>query len=181
MTFEEYLEFEKTSEVRHEFVDGFVFAMAGANNIHNLIAGSIFARVYLAATKAACRAYMNDMKLRTPSDKGYYPDVFVTCGKDDFDTNVKTTACFIVEVLSDSTQDVDRDEKWHNYRAMSSLKSYVLISQKKKRVEIYQKQNDDTWLYEVLEDTGTVTLPCINLELALGDIYENIDFSKQDL
>jgi Uma2 family endonuclease len=95
MSFDEYLEFEKTSEVRHEFADGFVFAMVGASNVHHLIASSVFARTYLAATRAGCRAYMDDMKLRTPSDKGYYPDVFVTCDPKDFATDLKPTACFI--------------------------------------------------------------------------------------
>jgi Uma2 family endonuclease len=180
MTFEEYLEFEKTSEVRHEFVDGFVFAMAGANNVHNLIAGSVFARAYLSATKAGCRAYMNDMKLRTPSDKGYYPDVFVTCDPKDFETNIKTTACFILEVLSDSTQDIDRDEKWHNYRAMASLQSYILVSQKREFLEVYQKQADGTWRYKVLEDEGILSLPCISLQVSLEEIYENINFSQQE-
>jgi Uma2 family endonuclease len=180
MSFEEYLEFEKTSDVRHEFVDGFVFAMAGASNTHNLIAGSVFARTYLTATKAACRAYMNDMKLRTPSDKGYYPDVFVTCDPKDFTTDIKTTACFILEVLSSSTQDVDRDEKWHNYRAMVSLQTYVLVSQKRKFLEVYQKQVDGTWLYEVLENEGILSLPCINLQISLEDIYENVTFNQQE-
>jgi Uma2 family endonuclease len=180
MTFAEYLEFEKTSEVRHEFVDGFVFAMAGANNAHNVIAGNVFAHVHAAARKVSCQAYINDMKLKTPSEKGYYPDVFVVCDEHDLNTDVKTTACFIIEVLSDSTQDIDRDEKWHNYRAISSLQSYLLVSQKTRRVEMYQKQEDGTWLYEVLENTGSLTLPCISLELSLKEIYENVDFSKQE-
>jgi Uma2 family endonuclease len=180
MTFEEYLEFEKTAEVRHEFVDGFVFAMAGASNAHNLIAGSVFARTYFAATKASCRAYMNDMKLRTPSDKGYYPDVFVTCDPKDFTTDIKTTACFILETLSDSTQDVDRDEKWHNYRAVTSLQTYVLASQKKKFLEVYQKQSDGTWLYEVLDEQGTLSIPCIALQITLEEIYENVNFSQAE-
>jgi Uma2 family endonuclease len=116
MTFEEYLEFEKCAETKHEFVDGFIFALAGANNAHNVISGSVFLNVGVAARAAQCRAYINDMKLRTPKpdSHGYYPDVFVTCETDDFNANVKTTACFIVEVLSKSTEDVDRDKKLQN-------------------------------------------------------------------
>jgi Uma2 family endonuclease len=181
MTFEEYLEFEKTSEVRHEFVDGFVFAMAGANNAHNVISGNIFASIHSATRKAKCQAYMNDMKLRTPGDKGYYPDVLVVCEKDDLNTNVKTTACFIVETLSDSTQDIDRGEKWENYRKTQTLQSYILVSQKKKLIEVYKRQRDGSWLYSVLEhDNDLLPLPCINLELSLGEIYENVDFSTQE-
>jgi Uma2 family endonuclease len=178
MSFDEYLEFEKTSEVRHEFADGFVFAMVGASNVHHLIASSVFARTYLAATRAGCRAYMDDMKLRTPSDKGYYPDVFVTCDPKDFATDLKPTACFILEILSDSTQDVDRDEKWHNYRVLASLQTYGLASQKSKFLESYQKQPDGTWLYEVLEGEGRLSIPRIGLEMSLEDIYENVNFSQ---
>jgi Uma2 family endonuclease len=79
---------------------------------------------------------MNDMKLRTPCDKGYYPDVFVTCDPTDFTTDIKTTACFILETLSDSTRDIDRDEKWHNYRLVTLQKTYVLAWQKSKFLEV---------------------------------------------
>ncbi len=180
MTFEEYLEFEKHADIKHEFVDGFVFAMAGANNVHNVISGNIFLKVGNAARAAKCRAYINDMKLRTPEpdNEGYYPDVFVTCDTDDFETNVKTTACFIVEVLSKSTEDVDRGEKWQNYRKMNSLKAYILVSQKQKYIEVYRLMSDGTWRYEALENEGTLELPCLNTSLTLAEIYEDVDFTK---
>jgi Uma2 family endonuclease len=122
------------------------------------------------------------MKLRTPEpdSHGYYPDVFVTCETDDFNTNVKTTACFIVEVLSTSTEDVDRGEKWKNHRKLSSLQAYVLVSQKQKYVEIYKRMSDDSWRYEVLENDGTLELPCVNSLMTLDDIYEDLDLSVVD-
>jgi Uma2 family endonuclease len=182
MTFEEYLEFEEHAETKHEFVDGFIFAMAGANNRHNIISGNVFAFARVAARTAQCRAYMNDMKLRTPEPErhGYYPDVLVTCTPDDFNTNVKTTACFIVEVLSKSTEDVDRGEKWQNYRKLPSLQAYILVSQKQRYVEIYRRMTDGSWRYEVLENEGTLELPCVNASMTLDDIYEDVDFSVQD-
>jgi Uma2 family endonuclease len=75
-------------------------------------------------------------------------------------------------------QDVDRDEKWHNYRVLASLQTYGLASQKSKFLESYQKQPDGTWLYEVLEGEGRLSLPCIGLEMSLEDIYENVNFSQ---
>ena len=182
MTFEEYLEFEERAEAKHEFVDGFIFAMAGANNAHNLISGNIFAIARAAARITQCRAYMNDMKLRTPEpeSQGYYPDVLVVCTPDDFNTNVKTTACFIVEVLSKSTEDVDRGEKWQNYRKLSSLQAYVLVSQKQKYVEIFRRMADGSWRYEALENNETLDLPCINASMTLDDIYEDVDFSARE-
>jgi Uma2 family endonuclease len=182
MTFEEYLEFEKHAEVKHEFVDGFIFAMAGANNKHNIISGNVFALARVAARATQCRAYMKDMKLRTPEpdSHGYYPDVFVTCDSDDFNTNVKTTACFIAEVLSTPTEDIDRGEKWQNYRKLSSLQAYVLVSQKQRYVEIYKRMTDGSWRYDALENDGILELPCVNASMTLDDIYEDVDFSVQD-
>jgi Uma2 family endonuclease len=178
MTFEEYLEFEKNSEIRHEFVDGFVFAMAGATNVHNTLSGNIFFAAKAGARNTNCRAYVSDMKLHTPEPegKGYYPDVFVTCDRDDFDTNVKTTARFIAEVLSKSTEDIDRGEKWQNYRKINSLKAYILVSQKQKYIEVYRLMTDGTWRYEVLESEGTLELPCINTSVTVEEIYENVTF-----
>ncbi|MGL4611787.1 MAG: Uma2 family endonuclease [Trueperaceae bacterium] len=182
MTFGEYLELEKRAETKHEFVDGFIFAMAGANNKHNLISGNLFASARVAARNTQCRAYTSDMKLRTPepNSHGYYPDVLVTCTPDDFNTDVKTTACLIVEVLSKSTEDIDRGEKLQNYRKLPTLQAYILVSQKKRYVEVYRRMNDNTWLYETLEDTGSLELPCLNHFISLDEIYEDIDFSAQD-
>jgi Uma2 family endonuclease len=182
MTFEEYLEFERRADTKHEFVDGFVFAMAGANNIHNTISGNIFFVAKAGARKTRCRAYSSDMKLRTPEPegKGYYPDVFVTCDDSDFDTDVKSTACFIVEVLSKSTEDIDRGEKWQNYRKLNSLQAYILVSQKQKYVEVYRLMPDGTWRYEVLEGEGALDFPCINASITLEEIYEDVNFTKSE-
>ena len=154
--------------------------MARANNAHNVISGNVFLSVGVGARSAQCRAYINDMKLRTPKPEGhiYYPDVFATCDSDDLNTNVKTTACFIVEVLSTSTEDVDRGEKWQNYRKIPSLQAYVLVSQKQKYVEVYRRMTDGSWHYEFLENDGALDLPCINTSLTLKEIYEDVDFTK---
>jgi Uma2 family endonuclease len=179
MTFEEYLEFEQCAETKHEFVDGFVFAMAGATDRHNHLTGSIFARAYLAALNTQCYIYKENMKLRTPDGTGYYPDVFAVCDANDADAMVKTTACFIVEVLSDSTEDLDRGEKWGRYQKLPSLQRYILVSQETKRLEVYTRQQDHTWLYEVLEDEDRLKLPCINASITLSEIYERVTFNKQ--
>ncbi len=182
MTFGEYLEFEKRAETKHEFVDGFIFAMAGANNIHNVISSNIFLKVGVAARAAKCRAYINDMKLRTPEPetRGYYPDVFVTCDPDDFNTDIKTTACFILEVLSKSTEDIDRGEKWQNYRKRASLQAYLLVSQNQRYAEMYSRMADGSWRYEALENDGTLELPCVNTSITLEEIYEDVDCTARD-
>ena len=171
MTAAEYLDFEAKAQVKHEFVDGFVFAMAGAGNAHNLISGNIFAQVRLAARDSACRAYISDMKLAVSDDTYYYPDVFVTC--DDLDANIKQNACFVVEILSDSTSDIDRGEKLRNYRKLSSLQAYILVSQKNELVEVYRRLDDGSWRHDIVEE-GSIELPCLGLELSLEDIYEDV-------
>ena len=173
MTAEEYLEFEAKARVKHEFVDGFVFAMAGAGDAHNLISGNIFAQVRFAVRNSTCRAYMGDMKLAVSGDPYYYPDVFVTCDEDDLGNDIKKNACFVVEVLSDSTADIDRDEKLHNYHKLASLQAYFLVSQKKRLIEVYRRSEDGSWRYNIVEE-GSIELPCVGLELSLEEIYEDV-------
>ncbi|MEM6430280.1 MAG: Uma2 family endonuclease [Deinococcota bacterium] len=174
MTVEEYLEFENGAEFKHEFVDGFVFAMVGGTEAHNLISGAIYTRARLAAVGKPCRAYMESVKLSVPSGNYYYPDVFVSCDEDEFGKDIKTTACFIVEVLSDSTNDIDRGEKLHNYHRLEGLKAYILISQKSRLVEIYRALEDGTWRYETVEE-GSFELPCLDLELSIAEVYEDVE------
>ena len=173
MSVQEYLRYEQMSPIKHEFVDGFVFAMAGASENHNLISGNIFTRARLAASGTKCRAYVSDMKFSVDGKTYYYPDVFVTCGETNQGSNIKTEACFIVEVLSEGTSDIDRDEKLRNYRKASELQAYVLVSQTQKLVEVYRKLADGTWQHEILEQ-GPVSLPCLELSLSFDDIYEDV-------
>jgi Uma2 family endonuclease len=179
MSFEEYLEFEKTTEIRHEFVDGFVFAMAGATDTHNRLTGIIFSRAYLAVLETQCMVYKENMKLQTPASVGYYPDVFAVCDPNDVNAPVKRTSCFIVEVLSKFTEDIDRGEKWLRYQTIPSLQSYVLVSQKTRRLEVFKRQHDSSWRYEFLEE-GKLELPCINLSITLDEIYERVIFTEED-
>ena len=180
MTAAEYLAFEEKADVKHEFVDGFVFAMAGAGNTHNIIALNIGAYLRAAIRGTACRAYLSDMKLQIPKelrkegDKDYYyPDAFVTCEQDDLDSNIKTTACFVIEILSDGTADTDRGEKLINYRKLTSLQAYVLVSQKKRLIEVYRRVADG-WRHDIVEE-GEIMLPCIDATLSLDTIYEDVE------
>ena len=177
ITFEEYLALEARSRVRHEFVDGTIFAMAGGTDHHNVIAGNIFAAARAAARGTGCTAFIENMMLQVPDGATYYPDVFVTCEEPNDGSRYKRFACFIVEVLSESTSDVDRGEKLHHYRKIPTLKAYVLVSQNQKLVEVYRRLEDQTWRYEVLEGTGELELPCLGLKLNLEEIYADVGAS----
>ena len=175
MTVEEYLKFEETAQIKHEFVDGFVFAMAGASEEHNLICINLASLLRAAVRGSSCSAYVSDMKLQV-EDRFYYPDLLLSCDDEDKGKSIKAHPCLIIEVLSKSTSDIDRGEKLYQYRKLSSLKAYVLISQDKRFIEIYRSQQDGSWRYETLEE-GTFTLPCLDLSLKLDDVYEDVSLS----
>ena len=173
MTSSDYLRLEEKAEVKHEFVDGFMFAMAGAGDAHNLITLNIGTLLRSAARGTSCRAYVSDMKLAV-SEVYYYPNVLVTCDEADLGSNIKRRPCLVFEVLSESTSDIDRGEKLLNYRKLSSLQAYVLVSQTKRLVEVYRLVDDGSWRHDILE-AGALELPCLPVTLSFDDVYEDVD------
>ncbi len=174
VTVTEYLEFEETATDKHEFVDGQIFAMAGASNAHNRISLRL-AALLLEAETGHCRTFSSDMRLQI-GEIYYYPDVMVTCSEIDLGKNSQTRPCAIIEVLSSSTADIDRSEKWQNYQKLESLKTYVLLDQTQIRAEVYQRLDDETWQYKPLESGSKLKIPCLNLSIALEDIYRGVEF-----
>jgi Uma2 family endonuclease len=173
LTFEDYLAFEETSAEKHEFVDGQLFMMAGTTERHNRIAGRMYATI-LAAEDGDCKTYFADVKVQTPNDVGYYPDVLVSCDVTDDHPIVKRKPCLIVEVLSDRTEAIDRGEKLGNYRLFPSLQAYVLVNQNAERVEIYERDTNNFWRYKTYEAGETFRLPCVNLDLTVDSLYQNL-------
>ena len=123
LTYAEYLAYEHQIKIKHEFVNGEAFAMAGASEDHNLIAGTLFSRFRFHLRGKPCRVFMSDMKLTiaAANNATYYPDVMVVCDRTDNDAYVKQKPCLIVEVLSLSTAMLDRREKLFNYQKLESL------------------------------------------------------------
>ncbi len=172
LTFDEYLRLEETNAVKHEYLHGQMFMLAGTSSRHNRLAGRLYARL-LEAEAGTCQTFFADIKVHTPDPNGaaYYPDVLVTCDEDDGDACVKRKPCLIAEVLSPSTEAVDRGEKLLNYQKLETLQAYVLLSQDLPRVEIYRRLADG-WRYELKEAGATLTLPCVGLELPLDRLFE---------
>ena len=169
VTFDEYLRLEETAAVKHEYLHGQMFMLAGTSSRHNRLAGRLYARL-LEAEAGTCQTFFADIK-RTPDPNGaaYYPDVLVTCDEDD--PYVKRRPCLIAGVLSPSTEAVDRGEKLLNYQKLGTLQAYLLLSQDLPRAEIYRRLPDG-WRYE-LKEAGE-TLPCVGLELPLDTLYEGV-------
>jgi Uma2 family endonuclease len=177
LTIAEYLAFERQSEMRHEFLDGEVFAMTVASRKHNLIAGNIFGEIRAQLKKRPCEVYQDAMRVRTPAGLFTYPDVVAVCGEPKFDDSELDTLLnptLIVEVLSPSTQAYDRRTKSDHYRSIPSLAEIVLVAQDQPRIEHSSRQgtewrrNDLTSLEHLLE------MPSIGCKLLLQDVYERV-------
>ncbi|MGB3637010.1 MAG: Uma2 family endonuclease [Rivularia sp. (in: cyanobacteria)] len=177
LTIDEYFKLEQTSQIRHEYVDGEVFAMAGASEEHNLITGNIYTLLRSHLRGTPCRTFASDMKVKVKVQKAdifYYPDVLVTCDPNDNEKYFKTSPKLIVEVLSNSTKTIDKREKRLNYQNIESLQEYVLISQDETKVEVYRKDIQGNWSMQTLGKEDELHLYSIDLTLKMAEVYEDV-------
>ncbi|MEL4896471.1 Uma2 family endonuclease [Crocosphaera sp. Alani8] len=180
LTPEEYLEWEKEQEIKHEYIAGEIYAMAGASDTHVTIALNIASLLRNHVRGSNCRVYISDMKVRLEDlNRFYYPDVLVTCDQRDQETNnYKCYPKLIIEVLSDSTEAFDRGDKFIDYQNLESLEEYVLINSKLKRVECFRINKQGLWVLEVYhEKNQNFLLKSLNFEISLIDIYEDVVFN----
>lgn len=174
LTVEDYLNAEANSQTRHEYVGGYVFAMAGASEEHNIIAGNIFALLRPHLRGSSCRVFVSDMKVKVQDDIFYYPDLLVTCNPQDNHRYFKTQPSLIIEVLSETTETTDRREKLMNYQTLDSLKEYILVSQDQMQVEIYRQDDQGNWTIQILGQKDNLILESVGLTLTMGQIYEDV-------
>lgn len=175
----DYLESELTAKVRHEYVAGQIYTMAGASEAHNIIAGNIFAILRPHLRGSSCKAFVFDMKVKVRTQQTeifYYPDLLVTCDARDNEKYFKSNPSLIVEILSKSTEVTDRREKRLNYQMIDSLQEYVLVSQDEMRVEVYRKGSNGNWLFATLGRDDDLVLDSVGLTLTMNDIYEDVVF-----
>jgi Uma2 family endonuclease len=180
----EYLAFERSSEQKHEFLNGEIFAMAGAKENHNLIVTNVIATLHSQVRKRPCRVYPTDMRIKsTATGLHTYPDVVVVFDTPQFeyverDTLLNPTV--IIEVLSPSKEAYERGEKFQNHRTIKSVQECVLISQDNLLLEHYIRQQNH-WLVNFPDTLGAViTLPSIDCTLVLSDVYEKVTFENDD-
>ena len=187
LTPEEYIAFERKAipdaeTIRHEYVNGELVAMSGASRVHNLITGNIFGELRNLLKSSGCETYTNEMRVSTPSTNSYfYPDVVVVCEEPRFEDDVFDTLLnpiILVEVLSPSTKDYDRGEKFTHYRQITSLQEYVLVAQDQIHVEHYRRQEKQWILTDFQRLDDILSLPSIQYELPLQEIYERVTFSE---
>ena len=182
-TVEEYLAYEKTSSIRHEYVDGQLFAMAGESKNHNRLAFRVCARLALHLEDGNCEAFIENVKVKVSPTRYYYPDIVVACSEpeEDEDAYIIENPVLIVEVLSPSTTRNDRVEKMNAYQRLPGLREYVIVSQKSIRLEVYRhEQAGDVWQCEVFDDPESeVTFQSVGLSLKLADIYRRVRFAEE--
>jgi len=171
---EEYLEAERDAEVRHEYVDGEVFALAGGSVNHNLIAANLVRALGNAAERTPCRVYGSDMKVRASETLFYYPDVMVVCGPP-ADAYYETDPCVLVEVVSQSTSRNDRLEKRFAYLGLPSLRLYLLVDSRKRKVTGYYRTASG-WEERAFEEDDPVSVPCVDTALSFEQLYAKVQF-----
>lgn len=182
-TIDEYLELEIASEIRSEYCDGEIIPMTGGTPNHNDIAGNLYILLKSALKGKDYRTFYADRRLWIPSVSLYtYPDIMVLPKPLELQTGRKDTVvnpCFIAEVLSKSTQNYDRGEKFVAYRTIPIFQEYLLIDQYRIHVEHHVKTAVHQWLFSEYDDpTITLSLSTFELQFQISELYENIDFSN---
>lgn len=176
-TFAEYLERERASQTKHEFLNGAIFDMAGGTLEHGRLAVRVGSALLAQLRGRPCEAYSSDVLVRVlATGLATYPDLSVVCGRierDPEDANVVTNPIVLVEVLSDSTEAYDRGEKFAHYRRIPSLREYVLVSQHQPRIEVFRRNDDGGWTLYEAAGSESAKLVSIGCELSVDEVYAN--------
>ena len=181
----EYLAIERQSEIRHEFLDGHVYAMAGESIAHSTICFNLAVTIGAQLKGRSCRGFSPNMKVRAGERGLYaYPDLMVACGEPAFQDergDVLLNPTVIFEVLSRSTEAYDRGEKFERYRDhVETLRDYVLVSQDRPRVEHRRREPDGTWTSTELDGLAEVlSLPSVDCRVPPADVYSRIAFAEE--
>lgn len=185
MTVEEYLAFEETSLERHEFLNGEIFAMAGASLEHGLIASNVLTEMSLQLRNSDCRVRGADTRLRTSPSAFSYSDVVISCKPEEVDGNTLLNPLLVVEVLSKSTEDYDRGAKFERYRQIPSFREYLIIAQHRIYVEHHVRSgspDQSIWtMREFKSADDVITLSSVDVQLPCSAIYANVEFQTQPI
>ena len=170
----EYLEAEESAAIRHEFVDGTVFAMAGGTRRHNELVGELFL-ILRSHLPSGCQVYQLEMKLKLLKEKSrkyYYPDLIIACDSKDSSALFVEKPLLLIEILSLTTERTDRIEKLAAYSQIASLQEYLLVSQDVPKIEVFRRS--EGWRREEFYREHTISLSSIDLDLAMQDLYQRV-------
>jgi Uma2 family endonuclease len=175
----DYLRIERQAFERSEFIDGEMYAMAGAREKHVTVVTNLVVELGTQLKKRPCYVFSNDMRVKVNVKGDYtYPDVVIVCGEPQFEDEQEDSLLnptVIIEVLSPSTEQYDRGEKFRRYRTLASLQEYLLISPNHCHVEHYRRVETYQWvLTETTKIQTTLKLPSVNCVLNLEEVYEKV-------
>jgi len=180
-TYEAYLEHESGSNVKHEFLDGEIYAMAGGSRQHAALAVAVSAALYQQLRGKPCVVHSSDLKVRvTATGLATYPDVTVICGppeEDRLSRHVVLNPTFVVEVTSPSTEEWDRGEKLDHYKQIPGLQGCLLVSHREASLEVVHRERDGSWLSRVAGPGETLSVPSLGCVLSVDDLYRDLDLS----
>ncbi len=175
LSIEEYIAFEETADVRHEYFEGQLIPMPGTTDTHNTICGNIYIALRQLLKNTSCKVYMESVKVQIRNKKHYtYPDVFVTCDERDLtDAYIKKHPSVVIEVASPSTKVYDKTDKFLVYRKIASLRHYLIVDTEKEIVDCYSTKDGKEWVSETYTSKDEViTLDAVGASLKLTAIYE---------
>ncbi|MHC5773481.1 Uma2 family endonuclease [Nostoc sp.] len=180
MSAEEYLVWEPTQEERYEYWDGEVVMMSGGTRNHNRISGNFFKLLDDTLADRTCEVYIVDVKVQIePGQKYFYPDVVVTCDDRDSDPQLIQFPCLIIEVLSPSTEAVDRGKKFAKYRQSPTLQEYVLVEVAQPSVEVFRRNEQGKWVLSEYNLDERLRLESVNVEIAIAHLYRQVQFETE--
>ena len=180
MSVAEYFEWEKDGTVRHEYLDGEVYAMSGASRRHNLVSGNLSSHLISRLRGGPCQVFIVDVKVYIEAlNYFYYPDIVVTCDPEDNDEYFVRRPVLVVEVESPSTSAIDKREKLMAYRKLESLREYLLLSQDSISGELFRRDENGNWWSEQLGPDSELRLESIDVSLPLASLYEGVEFPQQ--
>lgn len=176
----EYLVWEQAQVERHDFIDGEVFAMSGAEDRHVTVAMNVAIALRNHFTGGSCRVYLTDMKLSVKAlDRYFYPDIMVTCSAADRENRlIKSEPNLIIEVLSPSTANYDRGEKFVSYRQIPTLREYVMVDIDKRQVEIYRLGDQNLWVlhpFDLSSAGAVLPMTSVDLMLTAEQVFADVD------
>jgi Uma2 family endonuclease len=174
---EDYLEGEKVSPVRHEYFHGEVYAMAGASDNHGRISINLTTALSIHLRNSPCEPFSNDTKIRVTPSVYYYPDILVTCEENPENPYFRNNPILIIEIVSKSTERIDRREKIFLYQQIESLQEYVVVDQYRQKIQVHRRQANGGWItYFFDENDESVELSSIDLNIPLHEIYRRVTF-----
>ena len=181
LTLQAYLDWENAHPERHEFYRGEVFAMVGGRRSHGRVTANLVMHLGLQLKGTPCQIFSESMKIQIADDTILYPDIFVTCDRQDLQTEMIFRApTLVIEVLSPSTQAYDRSQKFALYRRLSSLKEYALIDPDTRRAEVFRINADGHFVLFDMSESESLELTSIGCKLAMTEVFDGIDVGTQN-